>query len=88
MTETIKYNIDELIKLKTDVLEQRRNILKNDSKALSDNQKEYLKLYSKIRYYTDEEYRKLKNIRDNQYYHDNLKELKEYRRQYYRMRKK
>ncbi len=35
--------------------------IKNDLKALADNQKEYLKLYSKIRYYTDEEYRRLKN---------------------------
>ena len=43
MTETIKYYIDELKRPKTGVLEQRRNIIKNHLKALSDNQKEYLK---------------------------------------------
>ncbi len=62
MADTVKYDINELLRLKTDVSEQRRNILKNDLKALADNQKEYLKLYSKIRYYTDEEYRRLKKI--------------------------
>ncbi len=42
--------MNSLLRLKTDVLEQIRNVLKNDLKALADNQKEYLKLYSKIRY--------------------------------------
>ncbi len=34
MTDTLKYDINELLSLKTDVLEQRRNILKSDLKAL------------------------------------------------------
>ncbi len=39
MTDTVKYDINELLRLKTDVLEQRRNILKNDLKELADNQR-------------------------------------------------
>jgi hypothetical protein len=41
MTDTLKYDINELLRLKTDVLVQRLNILKNNLKALADNQKEY-----------------------------------------------
>ncbi len=37
MADTVKYDINELLRLKTDVLEQRRHILKNDLKALADN---------------------------------------------------
>ena len=44
MADTMIYDINEFLRLKTDGLEQRRNILKNDLKALADNQKEYLKL--------------------------------------------
>ena len=62
MADTVKYDINDFLRLKTGVLEHRRNILKNDLKALADNQKKYLKLYSKIRYYTDEEYSRLKKI--------------------------
>ena len=48
MADTVKYDINEFLRLKTDVLEQRRNILKNDLKAFADNQKEYLNLILKL----------------------------------------
>ena len=53
-------NIEELNELKNDVLTRRRNANTNDIHIIKDLNREYSRIQMKIKYYSDEDYRKAK----------------------------
>ena len=53
------YDINELIQLKNNILLQKQNN-KNDPLLIKDLNRQYSKIQMKIKYYSDEDYRKAK----------------------------
>ena len=53
------YDINELIQLKNNILLQKQNN-KNDPLLIKDLNREYSRIQMKIKYYSDDEYRKAK----------------------------
>lgn len=53
-------NVNELIELKKDVLNRRRNADINDLDNIKELGREYSRIQMKIKYYSDENYRKAK----------------------------
>lgn len=53
-------NVDELIELKKDVLNRRRNADINDLDIMKELNREYSRIQMKIKYYSNDDYRKAK----------------------------
>ena len=53
------YDINELIQLKNNILLRKKNV-KNDPLLIKDLNREYSRIQMKIKYYSDDEYRKAK----------------------------
>jgi hypothetical protein len=54
-----KYDVNELILLKNSILQQKNNV-RNDPLLIKDLNRQYSKIQMKIKYYSDDEYRKAK----------------------------
>ena len=53
------YDINELIELKNNILLRKKNV-KNEPLLIKDLNREYSRIQMKIKYYSDDEYRKAK----------------------------
>ena len=53
------YDINELIQLKNNILLRKKNV-KNEPLLIKDLNREYSRIQMKIKYYSDDEYRKAK----------------------------
>ena len=80
-------NLNELQQKKKEILERKRKIDKNDIEAIKEILREYMRIQKKIQYYSNEEYRKQKNLKDIENYKKNIDKIKEYRKNYYQLRK-
>jgi hypothetical protein len=54
-----KYDLNELIQLKTSILQQKNNV-RNDPLLIKDLNCQYSRIQMKIKYYSDDDYRKAK----------------------------
>ena len=54
------YDVNQLIELKQDILQRRRNANVNDLSIMKDLNREYSRIQMKIKYYSNEDYRKAK----------------------------
>ena len=51
------YNLNELLEIKKQVLLKKKSIAKEDTQAIKEILKEYMRIQKKIQYYSNEEYR-------------------------------
>jgi hypothetical protein len=80
-------DLNELKQKKQEILERKRTIDKNDIEAIKEILREYMRIQKKIQYYSNEEYRKQKNIKDLENHKNNPNKYKEYHRYYYQLKK-
>ena len=80
-------NLNELQQKKKEILERKRKIDKNDIEAIKEILREYMRIQKKIQYYSNEEYRKQKNLNDLENHKKNIDKYKEYHRYYYQLKK-
>lgn len=80
-------NLNELIEQKHAILFKKKSIDKKDTEAINEINKEYMRIQKKIQYYSDEEHRKQKNLRDSQNHKINIDCYNEYHKLYYRAKK-
>ena len=66
------YDINELLEMKKQILLKKKTIAKEDTEAIKEALKEYMRIQKKIKYYSDEEYRKQKILKDIEYYFTNI----------------
>ena len=78
------YDINELFEMKKQILLKKKTIAKEDTEAIKEALKEYTRIQKKIKYYSDEEYRKQKILKDTENHKNNKDDYNEYHKLYYR----
>ena len=80
-------NVDELIELKKDVLNRRRNSDINDLDNMKELNREYSRIQMKIKYYSSDDYRKAKCETVKAYNKTNVINYNNYQKLYQRKKK-
>ena len=80
-------NLNELQQKKREILERKKTIDKTDIEAIKEILREYMRIQNKIKYYSNEEYRKQKNLNDLENHKNNPNKYREYHKYYYQLRK-
>lgn len=75
--------INNLLNEKKQILERRRNTPKRDIETLKEINKDYMRIYMKIQYHTDENKRLLKCLSSNNY-NKSHNEYNEYQKTYHK----
>ena len=87
MTSQNQVNIEELLEEKRQILLRRRNTPKSDIEAIKAIDKEYLRVYVKIKYHTNEDIRINKCNSSNIYNKTHKETYNEYHKVYQASRK-
>ena len=77
-------NVEELMELKKDVLNRRRNADINDLDNMKDLNREYSRIQMKIKYYSSDDYRKAKCNTVKAYNKLNVESYNNYQKLYQR----
>jgi len=76
--------INNLLEEKKRILQKRRETPKNDIEALKEINNEYMRIYMKIQYHTDENKRNNKCLSTAIYNKNHLEEYKKYQKEYHK----
>lgn len=82
-----KYDINSLMEMKKQILLKKKQTPKEDTEAIKEILKEYMRIQKKIQYYSDEEHRKNKIIENIENHKKNKDVYNEYQKNYYRLKK-
>ena len=78
------YDINELIEMKKQILLKKKQIPKEDTEAIKEILKEYMRIQKKIQYYSNEEHRKQKIIENIKNHNTNKEKYNLYQKLYQR----
>ena len=76
------YDVNELIEQKNQLLLKKKSIPKENTEELKEIMKEYYRIFFKIRYYRNDEFRLKKNLEDSLRHKGNKELYNEYQRLY------